>query len=501
MPVEIKLPHLGDGIDSGDVLEVLVREGDQIEKDQGIVELETDKATVAVPAPQAGIVAKVHVSEGETIPVGGVLITLEPTNGAAAAPPSEPKQSAADSAKSERKTDKAPAASPAGRADKAEKSAAKTPPPQAAPDDVDAEAADETAPPRRSAARGKSSKSASDKSATDESRTKRGGKSRAKSRETEEESTAEPAGDAATDSAESRPSKADIAAGPAMRRFAREVGVDLASVTGTGPGGRITRNDILQVVRSGQGRSTGARDAATERDAYGPIRRERLSKIRRTIAEKMHESWSTVPRVTNFDDADVTDLENIRQASKEDYAARDVKLTTLPFVVKACAMALRNHPVINSSIDLDANQVIYKQYINIGIAMDTDRGLIVPALRGVDDMSIPEIARALTVLTERVRDGEYSVEDLRGGTFTISNLGAIGGTYSTPIVNIPETTIVLVGRSRKMPIVYNDQIVPRLMMPLSISYDHRLVDGAAAARFLNEVISYLEAPSRLLLAP
>jgi pyruvate/2-oxoglutarate dehydrogenase complex dihydrolipoamide acyltransferase (E2) component len=225
-----------------------------------------------------------------------------------------------------------------------------------------------------------------------------------------------------------------------------------------------------------------------------------MPKIRQTIARKMHESWSQVPRVTNFDDADVTDLEGIRKNSKKDYAARDIKLTTMPFIIKAVAMALKSHPVINAAVDLDSGTIVYKEYVNIGIAVDTDRGLVVPSLRNADHLAIPEIARQLSEMADNVRDNNFSIDDLRGGTFTISNLGAIGGTYSTPIINTPETAILLIGRSRQMPVVVGDEIKVRLMMPLSLSYDHRLIDGGAAARFLNEVIGYLETPGRLLLA-
>ena len=227
-----------------------------------------------------------------------------------------------------------------------------------------------------------------------------------------------------------------------------------------------------------------------------------MPKIRETIALKMHESWSTVPRVTNFDDADVTDLETMRQASKADYAKSGIKLTTMPFVIKAAAMALKSNPLLNASIDVPNGKIIYKHYVNVGIAVDTDRGLVVPSLRQANQLSIPQIARALGKIAEDARTGNFKLEDLRGSTFTISNLGAIGGTYSTPIVNTPEVAILLIGRSRKLPIVGDDdEIKVRLMMPLSLSYDHRLVDGGAAARFLVDVIRYLSAPSRLLMAP
>ena len=321
-----------------------------------------------------------------------------------------------------------------------------------------------------------------------------------------------------------------VPAGPAVRRFAREVGIDLTTVIGSGEGGRITREDVLAAVRSsGTSRTQVAVSTATQantltsaapplaaavggnkviplpgqpsQDDYGPVRVERMAKIRKVIANQMHKSWSTVPRVTNFDDADVTDLEAFRATSKDDYAAQGIKLTTMPFLIKAVATALRHHPAINAVIDMENDQVIYKDYINIGIAVDTERGLVVPNIRHVDALTIPDIARALADLAARVRGGEFGVNELRGGTFTISNLGAIGGTYSTPIVNIPEVAILLVGRTRKLPVVMpDDSIKARLMMPLSLSYDHRLVDGGTATRFLNDVIAYLEAPSRLLLA-
>lgn len=304
-----------------------------------------------------------------------------------------------------------------------------------------------------------------------------------------------------------------------MRRFAREVGVDIRMVRGSGSHGRITREDILAVVRSETSRLAGlesrpamipfASPATTPSDAaplgrgnnqYGSFRVEKMSKIRATIAQKMHDSWITVPRVTNFDDADVTDLDYIRQNNKKDYEARGIKLTTLPFLIKAVAMSLKAHPIINATIDMQNNQIIYKDYINVGVAVDTERGLVVPNICNADKLAIPDIARKLHELAENVRAGKFTVDDLRGGTFTISNLGAIGGTYSTPIINVPETAILLAGRARRMPVVVGDQVVIRLMMPLSLSYDHRLIDGAAAARFLNDVIGYLEAPSRLLLA-
>ncbi len=448
MPIDVKLPNLGDGIDTGDVLELLVKEGDIVAQDQGILEIETGKATMQVPSSAAGRVLKVHVAQGQTIPIGAVLLTLEGAAVPKAAPP--PKTSApAPAAK------QAPPKTPTAEA----KPAAPKPAPAAAPPKPLA-AAPAPQPAVQAAAPA--------------------------------EALPEPTHDGS------------VSAGPAVRRFAREVGVDLARVTGSGPSGRITREDVLAVVRQVSQTAAAAPakpSTATARDNWGPIRPEKMPKIRKTIAAKMHESWTTCPRVTNFDDADVTDLEKIRTSSKDDYAKKGIKLTSLPFVIKAVASALKNHPTINASVDLAHDQIIYKEYVNIGIAVDTERGLVVPSLRGAHDLSIADIARSLAQIADNVRDGKFSVADLQGSTFTISNLGAIGGTYSTPIINTPEVAILLVGRSRKMPVVIDDEVAVRLMMPLSLSYDHRLVDGATAARFLNNVIDYLEAPSRLLLAP
>ncbi len=451
MPTEIKLPNLGDGIDTGDVLELLVKEGDTIAKDQGILEIETGKATMQVPSSAAGKVLKVHVAQGQTIPIGAVLLTLEGADVKGGGAPNVAPPTAAPK----------PAPAPPKPAPAPQVQA---PPPPAPPKSAPAPKAPAPAPAPQPVIQ------AAAQTAT----------------------LPEPTQDG------------DVAAGPAVRRFAREVGVDLARVTGSGPSGRITREDVLTVVR--QASQTAAASptkasTATARDNWGPIRAEKMPKIRKTIAAKMHESWTTCPRVTNFDDADVTELEKIRVSSKDDYAKKGIKLTSLPFVIKAVASALKNHPTINASVDMEHEQIIYKEYVNIGIAVDTERGLVVPSLRAADQLSIADTARALGHLGDNVKNGSFSLADLQGSTFTISNLGAIGGTYSTPIINTPEVAILLVGRSRKMPVVVDDEIAIRLMMPLSLSYDHRLVDGATAARFLNDVIDYLEAPSRLLLAP
>lgn len=492
--MDIKLPELGDGIESGDVLSVLVKEGDTVEKDQGLIELETDKASMEIPSTAAGKVTKIHVQPGDTLKIGGVIVTLE-SSGATV------DVKAPDTSGKGKKEE-----SPAKPAPAAEKKQPAAPPKQevAPADDEMAEQTTEPAPPapKKTAqpAVAAALSNAAPPTTEDDA-------------EFDEEVEAEVGGGSV------------VPAGPAMRRFAREVGVNLQNVTGTGPGGRITRSDILRVVRGANGGGKTATAAATKapakiaatdklkpppsphapgtpgRDDWGPIRVERMPKIRVTIANKMFESTSTIPSVTNFDDADVTELEHIRQSSKDDYASAGIKLTALPFVIKACAMALRANPSVNASVDMEKGEVIYKDYVNIGIAVDTERGLVVPSLRNADRQSIPELARSLANITDSVRKQSFAIGDLRGSTFTISNLGAIGGTYSTPIINPPEVAILLIGKARKMPVVVDHQFAVRLLMPLSLSYDHRLVDGAAAARFLNDVKSFLQSPSRLLLAP
>ena len=436
MATEFTLPDLGENITSGDVVSVLVKAGDVVEPGQSVLEVETDKAVIEVPCPPGGVIQEVLVKKGETVNVGQALLSL---GGSAARPAAAPP---------------------------VEKPAEPEPPtptvkssgPAVVEQPVSAPAASASA--AVAAANGEATNNAS-------------------------------------------PSETINPAGPAVRRLARELGVDLARVSGSGPSGRIIREDVVASVRRSGGQSGSNSQAVRpggEQDDWGPIHREQMSRMRKTIATNMVRSMATIPHLTNFDDADVTELERLRKDSAAQYAKTNVKLTALAFVVKAVSLSLRQHPGVNSSVDMEKGELIYKDYVNIGLAVDTPRGLVVPVLRGCDHQSIPHIAQEIAQTADKAKNAQYGVEDLRGGTFTISNLGAIGGTYSTPIINYPEVAILLVGRSRKLPVVYEDRVEPRLMMPLSLSYDHRVIDGAMAARFLKEVIGYLESPGRLLLA-
>jgi pyruvate dehydrogenase E2 component (dihydrolipoamide acetyltransferase) len=478
MAIEFKLPNLGENIESGDVVNVLVKEGDEIKASQGVIEIETDKAVIEVPSTQAGRVSKVHVKQGQTLKVGSTVLTIEPAG-------------AASGSKAENK---------AKQSAVAEKNAT-------------------ASAPRKAAATAKTAQSAATKPSSPRSETKPAEPSTTAKSDPQPSSPAKQPAKPSHEGGNGQPATGRSAppvqakaadrgtpppAGPEVRRLARELGVDLTRVSGSGGGGRITREDVIAAVRQANlsGATIGPRDEAEkERDAYGPIDREKLTRIRKTIAANMVQSIQTIPQLTNFDDADITELEQWRKESSADYEKEKIKLTSMAFVMKAVALALKEHRTVNASLDVENEQIIYKHYVNIGVAVDTERGLIVPVVRDVDRISIKEIAQELGALAQKARSGQTAIEEMRGATFSISNLGAIGGTYSTPIINPPEVGILLVGRARKLPVVLDgDRIEPRLMMPLSLTYDHRLVDGAAAARFLNEVIEYLESPRRLLLA-
>lgn len=462
MAIDFKLPDLGENVESGDVVTILVHEGDTIEANQNVLELETDKAMVEIQCPHAGRVTKVHVQTGQTVPIGTLLLSIE---------------AGAPAAKSD-------GAAPAP--DKAEKPAA---PPKAAPESAAPAPAPKPSAPAKP-------KAPPQPVAQDDDDDDDGHAAPAANRNGGHEAEHPVAEGAAVTSP----------AGPSTRRLARELGVDLRRITGTGPGGRITRNDVVAAVRHSSSvlkaspTRTNLPEGVSDQDSYGNVRYQPLSKIRKTIAANMARSSQTIPHVTNFDDADITELERIRKDSSADYAKSDLKLTMMAFVVKAVSQSLKLHPTLNASLDLENNRVVFKQYVNLGIAVDTERGLVVPVIRDVDQLTIPQVAQALSDVANKGRASQFTIDDLRGGSFTISNLGAVGGTYSTPIINYPEVAVLLTGRSRLMPIVVGDKVEVRLMMPLSLSYDHRLVDGAVAARFLNEVKNFLQVPGRLLLA-
>jgi pyruvate dehydrogenase E2 component (dihydrolipoamide acetyltransferase) len=476
MPTQIKLPNLGENIESGDVLTIFVSEGDVVKANQDLLEVETDKATMPVPAPQAGKITKVLVKEGDTIEVGAAIMEFEASGAEAKA--SKPKS---DEPKEE----------------KAKAPKAKAPEPQEEEEESAEEEQEEEAPTPKVPPKKPQLRKPEREEDEDDEPASAPVKSKAKKASPPGETVEDVPGDG----------HVIAAAGPAVRRLARQLGVDLRRVRPTGAAGRVTVEDVRAHIRetNEQVAASSPRGitppGSPDTDDFGGVRIEKMSRMRQTIARNMLESYTTIPQLTNFDDADVTELEDMREQSKRDYADRGIKLTAMSFLIKAIASSLKRHPMLNASVDMESNTIIYKEYVNIGVAVDTERGLVVPVLRDADRKSISQIASELEELAGTVRDGKFDLEMLKGGTFTVSNLGSVGGTYSTPIINPPQVAILLVGRSRIVPHMHGEKLVARLMIPLSISYDHRLVDGAAAARFTNEVKSYLEAPGRLLLAP
>jgi pyruvate/2-oxoglutarate dehydrogenase complex dihydrolipoamide acyltransferase (E2) component len=422
MAQDIQLPDLGEGIESADVVNILVAEGDTIEVDQSIVEIETDKATVEVPASSAGKVVSIDVEVGQTVKVGEKLISVEGGG--------------------ESTSDQDAQASKPQDADKTRdkpKPKAEEQPPDGEESDAEASQPDREADPTRSQAQGKAE-------SQDEQEDEEGGEPGRS--EGQPDATSSSGGAAPGGPEAGRPDKV-IPAGPATRRMARELGIDLGQVSGSGPGGRIETEDVRRAVRELASKAKAGRGGAPigageqggtitapagepGEDDHGPVRREKMPKIRQTIARRMAESASTIPHVTHVDEADVTDLDALRKQHKESFAERGLKLTMLPLVARAVIGALRKNPIVNAQIDMDAKEVIYKEYVHLGIAVDTDRGLLVPVIRNADRMGVLQLTGAIQQTAERVRDNDFELADLQGGSFTISNVGAVGGWFVTP---------------------------------------------------------------------
>jgi pyruvate dehydrogenase E2 component (dihydrolipoamide acetyltransferase) len=463
--VEVRLPEISENVASGDVTKVLVKVGDTVAMDQPLIELETEKAVFEVPSTAAGTITDIHLKPGDSVDVGGVIakIETEAKQGAAekpAAPAPAPKEE-------QEQPKQAPAPQPQPRAEERRPAQNPTQPTPARPVSQDASPAP-----------------------------------------SQPESTADNIRDTVVAVAQEQ--GAAVPASPTVRRMARELGVDINKVSGSGPGGRISSEDVSAYAKSiitGASSSQGAAAVQTgplsigparalpDFSRYGDVERTPMSKVRAITAQSMAYAWNSVPHVTQHDEADITALEEARKK----YALRveqrgGGKLTMTAILTKVCASALRRFPDFNASIDVQRGEIVHKKYFNIGIAVDTDRGLLVPVVKGVDAKNLVEIASDVTALAEKARTKKIMPDDLEGGCFTISNLGGIGGVGFTPIVYAPEVAILGVSRASMKPVYINHAFEPRLMLPLSLSYDHRLIDGAAAARFLRWVCEALEDP-------
>ncbi|MCF8261776.1 MAG: dihydrolipoyllysine-residue acetyltransferase [Melioribacteraceae bacterium] len=428
---DFRLPELGENITSAEISKIVVSEGDEIEKDQILMELETDKATVEVPSEVSGKVLKINYKDGDSVKIGDVVLSIT-TSSEVPTKKVEPKK----------------------------------------------EVAKVSTPPEKEVR--VESKIESESTHTMPSRTLSSG---------------------------ILPSKEEIAkrivpAAPSTRRFAREIGVEISNVKGNGPGGRISHDDVKKYAKSinekiEKGGAVGgfvSQEPLPDFSKWGEIEAEPMSKIRKTTANHLSYAWATVPHVTQFDKADITELEEVRKQFKGRVESVGGKLTITSILVKVIAAALKEFPQFNASVDMQNNQVILKKYYNVGIAADTPKGLLVPVIKDVDKKGITEISVEMTELSKKARDGKLSLAEMQGGNFSISNLGGIGGTYFTPIVNTPEVAILGVSRSALEPVYIDGEFKPRLMMPLSLSYDHRIIDGADAIRFLRWVIEALENP-------
>lgn len=441
MATEFKLPALGENIESGDVVKVLVAVGDSVQKDQPILEIETDKAVIEVPSPGNGTIIELHIKEGETAKVGQLIMVLD---GDGAEAPANPEPAKKEAARPEEKPAEKPAPS---KAEAPETPAAKKP---------DLKVVKSAAP--------------------------NGGKA--------------------------------APASPSVRRLAREIGVDINMVPGSGPGGRISADDVKEYSKamnagtsmipaapvqvSGEGTAVPSLPLP-DFSQWGEVEVEEMNNVRRKTAAHMSYAWATIPHVTNFDKADITELESLRKKFGKKAEEAGGKLTVTAISLKVIAAALKVFPKFNSSIDVANNKIINKKYYNIGVAVDTDRGLLVPVIKDVDKKNIIEISAELNEAAAKARERKASPEDLSGGTFTITNLGGLGAKNFTPIINPPEVAILAISRGAIEPVYVDGQFVPRMMMPLALSYDHRLIDGADATRFLRWVAEALEQPFLLSL--
>jgi pyruvate dehydrogenase E2 component (dihydrolipoamide acetyltransferase) len=416
--MDVKLPQLAEGVEGGTVVNILVAEGQEIKKDQPFMELETQKAVGSIPAPQAGVVTKIHVKPGMEVTVGMVLISIDTANGAKSAPVETAAHGAAPSAAI---------------------------PPAPAPgvtDDYHYQSKSGMAPP----------------------------------------------------------------AAPSIRKLARDLDIDLTRVRGSEAGGRIVLADLRAYIQklqqlASQGSPAAvspAHPAPAETPAaidfakWGPIRREKMSPLRRTVSRRMVESWTAIPKIDQFTDADITALLALRKKHAPAYAKLDANLTLTSFFLLILGRVLKKHPRANASMDESALEIVYKDYCHIGIAVDTDGGLIVPVLRDVDKKELFQLAQELHALTEKTRQRKVAIEELQGGTFTISNQGSIGGSHFTPIIYAPQVAILGVGQGQAKPVVVDGKIAVRTILPLCLAYDHRVLDGADAVRFLKDITAGLE---------
>ncbi len=440
MKKEIKVPDIAENVETGLIAGILVSEGDKISKDQPVVEVETDKATTDIPSEFEGTVDEIKVKEGDEVKVHQVLMIIEVEE---------------EGGEEE--------------------------------DDIEEEKEETKA------------------TETEEEEKEKGEKKEepVETRESEEETKKEPEKEEKAEKEAEHEEKgkklSEIPAAPSVRRFAREMNVDLTRVEGTGPGNRITAEDVKKhSEKAVERKEEKAEVELPDFSQWGPIRRESMSNIRKITAESVLKSWQTIPHVTQFDEADITELENFRKQNQDKVEKEGGKLTITAILLKISGFALLKFPRFNASLDYNKEEIVYKDFFNVGIAVDTPRGLLVPVIRDVNKKSLTELSVELSEIAEKTRNKKIQSEEMQGGNFTISNLGGIGGIAFTPIIYPPQVAIMGVSRASFKRILVNDEFKKRLVIPLSLSYDHRVIDGADGARFLRWVCEVIEDPYALL---
>ncbi len=449
--MDVRLPRLGEGADSGTVASIFVKEGDQVTKDQPLFELESEKAVASIPSPASGTVTKLHIKEGDEIKVGQMIISLDERLAPKESAPGKTADVAAEVAVEQERS----------------RNEEEMVPGEATQGEARDEAGDEV-------------------------------------RELEKEQGQELELTAPTDGG------TVPAASPSLRKMTRDLGIDLRRVKGSERGGRIVMEDVRRYIQRLQqisiqqsARKPAAKGEEAPRPAtpvpapidfskWGKVRKEKITTLRRAISNKMVESWTTIPHVTQFDEADVTEILKLRKKYSPAYEKKKARLTLTSFALKAVVETLQKHPIFNASMDEASGEIVYKNYYHIGIAVDTEQGLIVPVIRDVDKKSMVQFSAELQELADRTRQRKVSLEEMQGGTFTISNQGGIGSAHFTPIINKPEVAILGMGRGAEKMILRKGKPAKRMMLPLGLSYDHRLVDGADAARFMVDLVAAFE---------
>ncbi len=449
MAFEFKMPDLGEGLTEAEIVKWLVKVGDPVEEGQIFVQVETDKAVVDIPSPRKGVVLKLGAAEGETVQVGKVIIVIGEAGEKSEAEPKKEKETKARPVAEEK-----PEAA-AKKGGEARPSVGVVGELEEAPEEEEAPK-EKKAPP----------------------------------------SLPKPI-------PPPPPKEAQILAVPMVRKLASELKVDLGTVKGTGPQGRITKEDVEKAAKEKKPSEKEIPEKAAKEqpaaDAYGVVERLPLRGLRRTIAQAMMKSKSTIPHAVNIDEADITQLLSLKAKAKERAAQKNIHLTILPFVIKAVISALQEHPYLNASLDDEKGEIILKKYYNIGLAVDTKDGLMVPVVKNVRGKNLFHLASDLAALSDKARSRTIELADLKGGTFTITNYGAMGGIYGFPIIHHPEVAILGMGKILDKPLVVDGKIEIRRVLPLSLAFDHRVVDGAEAVRFMNTVIELLEDPGLILM--